>query len=129
MLSWLSHFRQTERRLASGGSDYTVRLWDVRTGQLQETFRNNGRWTFDIAFSPDGKTLASSGLEGIWLRDAHSGEHLHTLTWYRDSSRTLAFSPDGSILVSGGSATLRLWDAHTGKRLKLITGHIGALIS
>ena len=121
-------FSPDGKKIASGGSDYTIRLWDVRTGQLQETFRNNGRWTFDIAFSPDGKKIASGGLDGIWLRDVHSGEHLHTLTWYRDSSRALAFSPDGSILVSGGSTTLRLWDAHTGERLKLITGHIGARI-
>ncbi len=121
-------FSPDGKKIASGGSDYTIRLWDVRTGQLQETFRNNGRWTFDIAFSPDGKKIASGGLDGIWLRDAHSGEHLHTLTWYRDASRALAFSPDGSILVGGGSTTLRLWDAHTGERLKLITGHIGARI-
>ena len=66
-----------------------------------------------VAFSPDGQTLASGSrgrLEGIYLWDAQTGEHIRTLTGHTSSVNSVAFSPDGSTLASGSDdETIRLW--------------------
>src|SRR5262249_37233236 len=59
------------RRIASYGSDYALRLWDVTTGQEVLTLRSYDFWYAVGTFSPDGLTLAStSGDYAVMLRDA-----------------------------------------------------------
>jgi WD40 repeat protein len=48
---------------ATGGSDETVRLWDVATGQEQAILRCPGVSAGALAFSPDGRALAAGGFE------------------------------------------------------------------
>jgi len=68
-----------------------------------------------IAFSPDGKQLASAGEDGAILWDAAIGERLYRLMSYEDVA--VAFSPNGKQLASAGRGGAILWDAATGKRL------------
>jgi len=80
-----------------------------------------------VAFSPDGKTIASGDSGGgLRLWDAASGQALHSLAGHTDEVDALAFSRDGRMLLSGSyDQTVRLWDVATGKELRQFDGEPG----
>ena len=73
-----------------------------------------GHYMSSIAYSTDGKMIASGGEKNVKLWDARNGRLLATLEGHWDSVRTVAFSPDGKTIASGSQATIRLWEATTG---------------
>jgi WD40 repeat protein len=83
-----------------------------------------------IAFTPDGKTLISSGNESVRLWDVASGKEKAALTRGRSSAKAVAVSPDGKLLASGNwDTTVRLWDSASGRELATLTGHTGPLLT
>ena len=75
------------------------------------TLIGHTHWVFSLAFSPDGKTLASGGVDSVInLWDAHTGEHKKTLNGHSAWVRSIAFSSDGKTLVSGSDdGSVLLW--------------------
>jgi WD40 repeat protein len=110
--------------LASAGqvnNSAIVRLWKVATGQLLFTTHgpSGGTWdfAFDVAFSPDGKTLAAGLSSGeVRLFDVASGWQVATLPGHGDAVRWLGFHPDGRSLAVAGTRsdhTIFVWDLAT----------------
>ena len=92
----------------------TVELWDLRTVKLKITFEGHTANVASIAFSPDGKIIASGDYEGvIWLWDVDAGKHKRILTPHESVSGVM-FSPDGETIMSRRNSDFRLWDIATG---------------
>ena len=113
------------KRLAVGGSDGHVRVWDSDTSQLLLDLTAQSSTVWGIAFSLDGKLLATPSQDNtakIW--DAMTGKARMTLTGHSDEIRGLAFSPDGTKLATASADTsARIWNLSTGKTLTTLTGH------
>ena len=101
-------------------ADAEIQLWSADTGHLLHTFNSPGRWVKLLAFSPDGKTLASVGKAGDWwnkifIWDLENRRLLSIITTGKRIIMALQFAPDSIILSSGHTdGTVHLWDI-TGK--------------
>jgi RNA polymerase sigma factor (sigma-70 family) len=116
-----------DSKLLAGGSrngDALV-LWDAATGKELRRFEGHQGWVWGVAFSPDGKTLASSSDDGsVRLWEVATGKEQRQLIGHDSHVFCVAFSPDGKTLVScSQDQTIRLWEVATGRELQKLEGH------
>jgi RNA polymerase sigma factor (sigma-70 family) len=92
-----------------------IRLFEVASGKEQKQIPLEGSSSIrSIAFAPDGKTVAASGLKKTVLLDPATGkERLRFEHW----TVGLHFSADGKVLTGAVSGAIHQWDAATGKPL------------
>jgi WD40 repeat protein len=112
---------------SAGTGDKTIKLWNLGTGKVGATLVGDNAEDLGVAFSPDGKLLASISRDGtVRLWDVVTGQLKHRLGGPGADYGNVAFSPDGSLLASSGNdGTVRLWDVGRGKLLRVLHGHVG----
>ena len=136
-------FSPDGKLLATGGGRTIglVELWDVATEKKVSTLQRDQSLIYLLAFSRDGKTLASSDGFSIAVWDVEAGKERLTIKGLDDRSfNSMAFSPDSLILATGLGVSdpaskkvvageARLWDLKTGENTSTLKGHSGPVDS
>jgi WD40 repeat protein len=131
-------FSRDGKKLATGYDTGAVRIRDAASGVVELEFQAQEGTIWDLAFSPDGKKIATVGGLGfgqatkaqVW--DAATGRRRYAVTGHdpRMQIGAVAWSPDGKWLATAGhDLTARLWDGETGKPFRVLRGHTGAVRS
>lgn len=113
---------------ASGREFYDNALcfWRVADGALLRTSIAYvaGSWLTSVAFSPDGRTLATASIDDgqIRLIRASDGQRVGTLAGEDSQVTSVAYSPDGTMLATGGGRSVELWDTAANKRIRTLPG-------
>ena len=100
----------TQLAVASG---IGIWIYDAHTGKELNLFTGHTSHVESVSFSPDGETLAGSGigLYDVSIWDVSTGDLLHILTGHTGTVGSLSFSPDGETLATGSwDGTVLLWE-------------------
>jgi len=138
-------FHPTDTKVvATASQDKTARIWDVTEGKAKAGSKDAPEAVFEvtkakfelkghtdivdtIAFSPDGKTLATAGADkAVKLWDPAEGKEIKSLGAHDGSVYVVAFSPDGKLLASAGAGKdnlVKIWDVKEQKELTQLRGH------
>jgi hypothetical protein len=125
-------FAPEGQELALGARDGSIVVCSLRPRGIRALIQAHPVRVWSVAFSPDGKTLASAA--GEWFDNGSTGE---VKLWEPATGReravlhtdgptafTVAFAPDGKTLAAGGrDQEVRLWDVHSGRLIRVMRGH------
>jgi hypothetical protein len=116
-----------DRRFAAGSWDGQVRIWDLKSGQLERTIPYGGLYVHGVAVSPGGELVAAVGNDPagyIKIWNVETGELKQSIVGHTDSVLSAVFSRDGKrLLTSSYDKTARLWDVASGRQVQLFRGH------
>jgi WD40 repeat protein/tRNA A-37 threonylcarbamoyl transferase component Bud32 len=104
-------------------------LWSLCHSE-RLSLRVDAQDVYCVAFSPDGKFLATADHDGtVKLWEASTGQRRTILLGHTDEVNCVAFSPDGKTLASASDdQTVRLWDTRSGQQQKCLPGHRGNVL-
>ena len=118
------------RRVATGSTDGTIRVWLAASGRMQRTLPDEGHM-IALAFSPDAASVASASSDGpgrVW--NVQDGSSTVTLEGDASGLTDISFSSDGEYLVTGSQdGTVRVSWADTGATQLTFSGHGGRVTS
>ncbi len=106
---WLGHMERLTLRAA--GDEPSEAKWSLRG-------------VYGVAYSPDGRRLATSGADNsVTLWDVATGKAIRVLRGHTDVVFAVVFSPDGSLIATGSKdTTIRIWDVSTEAERSHATG-------
>lgn len=122
-------FSADGRWLLGISDDFTVRLWDGRSGQLLKVFQRHTAPIRQAQFSPDSTQVISGSLDKtaiVW--DIATSQPQATIS-QPDRISSVSYAPKGAqVAIAGWDGSVRLADAATGELLLSLKGHRGAVL-
>ncbi len=122
-------FNLDAKQAATGGSDSTVRIWDLQSGSMIRTLRHDTP-VLRVLFTPGGSSLLTVTAEAVQLWDKTFSNPRRIAAKHSESFVTAALSADNSTLVTGTEAgSLEVWDVASGTCRVTISCHTGRIQS
>ncbi len=122
---WLVALSPDGKKLATGGDDDRIKIWEVASAAQIMTLAEHTDWVNSVALSSDGRVLASGSADltaKLW--DVATGREIRTFKGHADQVKPIALSHDGLRLATAShDATVRLWNVATGQELVALKGH------
>lgn len=110
--------------VVTGGMDQMIKLWEVKTGLLVRTFKGHKGMVYDIAISPDEKSIYSASADDLSLIkwDLSSGAILRKQYFRKHSISDFVLSKDGNSIFAAGQDTILVLDLNlsVSKRIPLV---------
>jgi WD40 repeat protein len=118
LATWAISISPDSKKLLTGHSDNTLRIWDLETGTQDKILSGHTGRITDVATSPDGQLLATCALDRtIRVWDPAQTTLRRTLKGHQYAVHRIAFFPDSTALVSvggnevqSGTAEVKIWD-------------------
>ncbi len=117
--------------LAASGY-HEITLWKAADGALDRRIPGLTERVYEIAYSPDGKWMATAGGDPgqfgavtLWLAEpSGGGKPVRDLLETTDSVFAVAFSPDSKLLAAAGAdRAIRIWEVESGKEIAMVEDH------
>ncbi|RTE82396.1 hypothetical protein BHE90_003097 [Fusarium euwallaceae] len=119
---WTASFAPNGEHLAVNSTEGSIQLLDTNTGRRIWEFIDHETVIYALAFSPNGKLLASASSEVIIIWDLSTGQRLQMMDC--QSPISMSFSADSQRLASGSiSGEMRVWEVPSGNCIWSIEGH------
>ncbi|HZZ79851.1 MAG TPA: c-type cytochrome domain-containing protein [Gemmataceae bacterium] len=122
------------KKIAAGGTDRMVRVFDVDSGKMEHAIENHADWILGVVFSPDAHAIVTASRDKtakMW--DLKNKESLLTFPDHQNIVNNVAMTPDGVFGLSAGEdGSIRIWQATDkskaiGKATKNMGGHSKAV--
>ena len=116
-----------DNKLLVAGSRNSLRVWNVSVPAIATLVKKITTPIYSVAFSPDGKYLASGDDEvKLWNVKTWKPKEVQV----GSTVNSVAFSPDGKYLATGGrDGIIKLWDMESMALAKTLTGHTDIVTS
>lgn len=117
-------FSADGKRLAAGGADRAIRVFNVESGAQELLIEDHADWVMGIAWSPDGSKLASASRDKTSkVFDAKTGDSLVTFPGHGEPVFGVQFLPSGTeIATAGRDKNIRVWNAANAQQVRAIGG-------
>jgi len=123
-------FSSDSRWLATGSTDKKIRVWDLSSKNVVQSFDGASNVVMALAFSPDSKILAATDQFIINLWNTRNGSRIASLNDHTDYVDSLTFSRNGAQLISASwDHTVKLWSPANGDLLETLAGHTDRVYS
>jgi WD40 repeat protein len=124
-------FVSGDKYIASVNHNNTIKLWDVKGGNLVRTFAGHTDWVYDLFITKDEKYLVSCALDKtIKIWDFNSGKLFKSIIAHEDGVTSLCLSDDGKYFASTSlDKTTKIWNADEFVELAQLKGHTESVLA
>jgi len=130
---WVSSVSVTPdgRFAISASGDKTLKVWDIKNGEVIRTLEGHTSWITSVSVTPDGRFAISASYDKtlkVW--ELETGKEIRTLEGHTHWVTSVSVTPDGRFAISASlDETLKVWELCSGKKIRTLAGYIGSASS
>lgn len=124
-------FISDDQYIASVNHSNTIKIWDVKGGNLVRTFAGHTDWVYDVFETKDNKYLVSGSLDKtIKVWDMHTGKLIQSIAAHNEGVVSLCLSNDGKYFASASlDKTVKIWSVESFTEIAQLKGHDDSVLS